>query len=234
MKNMLKLMAGGFTLIRRDTMMVLLLLGPWLAGAALGIGLPILAPWLLSALNFDITPWYPLADAMLLLLTPMMAGMLAGFLMLDERDEGVGAYYPVTPIGYAGYLVSRLSLPVLWSILVAPLLMALFSLSHPAIPRVLGIAVIGGLSASASALLLVTFAKNKVEGLAVSKLMGIMMLPVLVPFFTGSPWGMAAGVFPAYWMGLLVNGDLIWLLPGILVSGIWLWLLYARMSRRQV
>lgn len=233
MKNMLKLMAGGFTLIRRDTMLILLLFAPWLAGAALRFGLPILAPWLLAVLNFDITPWYALADAMLVMLTPMMAGMLAGFLMLDERDEGVGAYYSVTPIGTAGYLVSRLSLPVLWSILVAPLLMALFSLSYPSFLRVLFIAVIGGVNASASALLLLAFAKNKVEGLALSKIMGLLMLPVLVPFFTDSPWGMAAGVFPAYWMGLLVRGDMIWFLPGILVSGTWLWLLYNRMSKRQ-
>lgn len=232
MKNVMKLLFGGFRLIRRDPMLLLLLAAPWLAGAALGLGLPVLAPILLSAFGFDVTPWYPLADMLMLMLTPMMAGMLSGFLMLDERDEGVGAYYAVTPIGGAGYLVSRLALPVLWSVAVEPVLMAVFSLSHPSFIIVLSIALVGGLSAASSALLLLAFAGNKVEGLAVSKMMGLILLPVVLPFITDSPWGTIAGVFPAYWMGALLNGPLWLLLPGVAVSSLWLLVLYRRTVRR--
>lgn len=231
MKGFLKLMSCGFTLVRRDPMLLLLLFAPWLAGAALGLGLPALRPLLLSALGFDLTPWYPLADMMTLMLTPMMAGMLSGFLMLDERDEGVGAYYAVTPIGGVGYLVSRLAMPVLWSMVVAPLLMAAFSLTHPALPRTLSVALVGGLAASSTALLLTAFAGNKVEGLAVSKMLGLLLLPVAVPFLTDSPWGMAAGVFPAYWMGAAFTGPWYLLLPGLGVGFLWLWALYRRTVR---
>lgn len=174
---------------------------PWLAGAALGLGLPLLAPVVLSAFAYDITPLYALADMLMLMLTPMMAGMLAGFLMLDERDERVGEYYGVTPIGGAGYLFSRLALPVLWSVAVA--------------------------------LLLLAFAGNKVEGLAVSKMMGLILLPVVVPFLTSSPWGMAAGLFPAYWMGAIFTGPLCLFLPGLAVSAVWLYVLYRRTVARQ-
>lgn len=229
---MIRLMAGGFRLIRRDTMLLMLLFAPWLSGAAIGLGLPAVAPLLQSALGFDLTPWYPLADLLMLMLTPMMAGMLSGFLMLDERDEGVGAYYAVTPIGGLKYLVSRLSLPVLWSVIVAPLLMAAFSLSHPYWLRVMAIALVGGLCAAASALLLLAFAGNKVEGLAVSKLQGLILLPVVIPFFTQSPWAMIAGVFPAYWMGAVFSGPLMLLLPGLGVSLLWLWVLYRRTMAR--
>ncbi len=229
---MLKLMTGGFRLIRRDAMLLLLLIAPWLAGAALGLGLPALSPLLRSAFALDLSPWYPLADMLTLMLTPMMAGMLSGFLMLDERDEGVGAYYAVTPVGGVRYLVSRLSLPVLWSVAVAPLLMAAFSLSHPALVRVLAIALVGGLCASSSALLLLAFAGNKVEGLAVSKMLGVILLPAVIPFLTASPWAMAAGVFPAYWMGAMLAGPLYLFFPGVGVSLLWLWVLYRKLSAR--
>jgi fluoroquinolone transport system permease protein len=230
---MMRLIYGGFSLTRRDPMLLLLLFAPWLAGAALGLGLPALAPLLLSSLAFDLAPWYPLADMMMLMLTPMMAGMLSGFLMLDERDEGVGAYYAVTPIGGAGYLVSRLALPVLWSVAIAPLLMATFSLSQPALPRVLAAALVGGLAASSLALLLTAFAGNKVEGLAVGKMMGLIMMPSILPYFTASPWAMLAGIFPAYWMGAVLTGPWYLLLPGVGVGLLWLWVLYRRTVGRQ-
>jgi fluoroquinolone transport system permease protein len=232
MKNGLAVFFGSFTLIRRDPMLVLLLLAPFLAGAALFFGLPFLAGWLLSAFGFDLAVWYPLTDMLSLLLTPMMAGMLSGFLMLDERDEGVGAYYGVTPLGGAGYLFSRLVLPILWSVAVAPLLALLFSLSHPDMPRVLAIAITGGLFGAACALLLMAFAGNKVEGLAVSKMLGITMIPIIIPFLTDSPWGMLAGLFPAYWMGALMKGPLYLFPAGLLVSAVWLVLLYRKMGRR--
>lgn len=230
--NVVQLLFSGFRLTRRDPMLLLLLFAPWLAGAALGLGLPALKPLLLSAFGYDITQLYPLADMLMLMLTPMMAGMLSGFLMLDERDSGVGAYYAVTPIGGAGYLASRLVLPVLWSVAVAPILMAVFSLSHPAFIRVLAAAFVGGLAATSLALLLTAFAGNKVEGLAVSKMMGIILLPVVIPFFTDSPWGMLAGVFPAYWMGAVLVGPIYLALPGVVVSLVWLWVMYRRTINR--
>jgi fluoroquinolone transport system permease protein len=234
MKNLWKMVAGSITLMRRDPMIVMLLFIPWLAGAVLGLGIPALKPLVQSAFDVDITPYYPLVDMLLLMLTPMIAGMLPGFLMLDERDEGVGIYYTVTPLGGAGYYASRLGLPVAYSIVVAPLLMALFSLSSPALWRVLSIALVGGVFASANALLLMAFAGNKVEGLAVAKMVNIVMLPIFIPFFTDSPWGMIGGFFPAYWMGALMTGSVLIIVPGLAISSVWLWVLYRRTVRRTV
>lgn len=231
MKNLWKMLSGSITLIRRDPMMVMLLFVPWLAGGALGLGIPALNPLVQSAFDVDISPYYPLVDMLLLMLTPLIAGMLPGFLMLDERDEGVGFYYTVTPMGGAGYYASRLGLPVVYSIIMAPVLMALFSLSNPALWRVLCIALTGGVFASANALLLMAFAGNKVEGLAVAKMVNIVMLPIFIPFFTDSPWGMIAGVFPAYWMGAMMTGPALLIVPGLIISGVWLWVLYRRTQR---
>jgi len=85
MKNRFAVFFGSFTLIRRDPMLMLLLLAPFLAGAAFCFGLPLLASWLLIAFGFSLAPWYALADMLVLILTPMMAGVLCGFLMLDEQ-----------------------------------------------------------------------------------------------------------------------------------------------------
>lgn len=232
MTSTLKTFFGSFTLIRRDPMLVLLMVAPFLAGAAFRLGLPLLHPVLLDAFAFDLALWYPLTDMLLLTLAPLMAGMLCGFLMLDERDEGVGEYYAVTPLGGAGYIMSRLAMPVLWSIVIAPVLILLFSLSQPDMLRVLCVAVTGGLFAAVNTLMLLSLAGNKVEGLAVSKMLGLTMLPMLVPIITGSPWGIIAGVFPAYWLGALLQGPL-WQFPAaIAVCTVWMVLFYKRMRCR--
>jgi fluoroquinolone transport system permease protein len=231
MTNILKTFFGSFTLIRRDPLLIILVLGPFLYGPVFRFCLPMLQPVLMNAFSFDLTPWYLLADMLLLTLTPMLAGMLCGFLMLDERDEGLGEYYSVTPLGGAGYIASRLALPVLWSIVIAPVLMMLFSLTHPEMLRVLCIAVTGGLFGAVNTLMLLSFANNKVEGLAVSKIMGLTMLPMIVPIITNSPWGLIAGVFPAYWLGALLQGPL-WLFPvALAVSIVWMVLFYKRIIK---
>ena len=232
MTSTLNTFFSSFKLIRRDPMLLLLTLAPFIAGAVFRIGLPLLQPVLMNAFAFDLAPWYSLADMLLLTLTPMMAGMLCGFLMLDERDQGVGEYYSVTPLGGVGYLASRLALPVLWSIVIAPVLMLLFSLTHPDMLRVLCIAVAGGVFGAVNTLMLLSFAGNKVEGLAVSKMLGLTMLPMLVPIITSSPWGLIAGVFPAYWLGALLQGSL-WLLPiALAVCVIWMVIFYRRMNTK--
>jgi fluoroquinolone transport system permease protein len=231
MKSRLSVLTGSARLIRRDPMLLMMLCAPFLAGAAFYFGLPLLRPLLMSAFALDIAPWYALADAMLLMLAPLLAGTLCGFLMLDERDDGVGAYYTVTPLGRSGYLISRLVFPILWSIIIGPLLMVLFSLSHPDYMRVFAIALVGGLFGAFYTLMLLAFAGNKVEGLAVSKMMGLTMLPMLLPFFIRSPWTALAGVFPSYWMGALLH-DSLWLFPlALVVCAIWLVIFYRRIRR---
>jgi fluoroquinolone transport system permease protein len=234
MKNLLKVLLGSFKLILRDTLLFSLVFTPWFQGSLLYFGLPLLQPLLLQTFAFDLTPWYVLSDMTVLMLAPMMAGVLCGFLMLDERDEGVGEYYNVTPLGGAGYLASRILLPMLYSIGIAPILMALFSLSHPDILRVLFVVLCGGLFGASLALLLLSFASNKVEGLAVSKIMGILMLPMVIPFLTDSPWGYLAAAFPTFWMGVLFKGQITMLPLALLVSCVWIILLYRRTCQVQV
>jgi fluoroquinolone transport system permease protein len=233
MKN-INVLISTIRLTRRDPMLLLLLLAPWLAGSALRIGLPLLQPVLMDAFSFDLIPWYPLADMLMLMLAPLLAGMLCGFLMLDERDEGVAVYYSVTPLGGGGYLTTRLLLPVLWSVVIAPLLSALLSLTHPDMLHIVLVALCGGLFGASLALLLLAFAGNKVEGLAISKIMGLLMLPMIIPFITDSPLGYLAGAFPAFWMGALFKGPLYMLPAALIVCFSWLALLYRRTLRKQV
>ena len=62
MTTTFKMFFGSFTLIRRDPMLVLLILAPFIAGGVFRIGLPLLQPVLMNEFALNLTPWYPLAD----------------------------------------------------------------------------------------------------------------------------------------------------------------------------
>lgn len=58
----------------------------------------------------------PFAGYMLLILVPMLTGMITGFLVLDQRDDGTLAALLVSPLSLPGYVLYRLGLPMAVSV----------------------------------------------------------------------------------------------------------------------
>jgi fluoroquinolone transport system permease protein len=124
--------------------------------------------------------------------------MMTGLLMLDERDENVISYYAVTPLMRRGYMVYRLVLPsVLCTLLSSLYLIAsgLFSIQLDHIYILLLVAI----EAPCFALFLASFAANKVEGLALSKIGGLFIAGPIVVYFVPTPWQIIGAWIPTYW-----------------------------------
>ncbi len=102
MNKTLYLFRVGLRQISRDGMLFALLPAPVLLGLVLKLGVPLLP--------FSIQPWYGLADGVLICLTPALTGMISAFLLLEERDTGVAAFYQVTPAAGYSYLLARLGI----------------------------------------------------------------------------------------------------------------------------
>lgn len=49
------------------------------------------------------------------------------------------------------------------------------------------------------ALFLGTFAANKVQGLALAKAVGVVVIPAVISYFVTGPWQTAFGLVPHYW-----------------------------------
>lgn len=225
-----KLFALGMRQILRDGMLLVLLPAPFLMGAALRVLIP-----LAGSVFFCLEPWYPLSDALLLSMTPMLVAMASAFLMLDERDEGIGCYYAITPAGGQTYLMARLAWPLLWAFACAFLVQRIFGLSTLAIPIVLAAGLIGTLQGLAVAMLLVAFAGNKVEGIALSKLAGIFSLGLPAAWFLSGPARYSVAFLPSFWMGELMKRaslDPISCLAGLLSSLIFVVVLFRLFLRR--
>jgi fluoroquinolone transport system permease protein len=123
-----------------------------------------------------------------------------GLMVLDERDDRTLMALQVTPVSLIAYALYRIGVAttIAAGYVVACLLLSGLmppSLLPPAVP----IAATGGLFGTVIALLLAAFAGNKLEGLALMKAFGILMLVPLAAYFVEADWQVLLGIFPSYW-----------------------------------
>lgn len=213
MRALLRTLALDGRQIVRDPLVAIFPFVPFLAAAAIRVAYPIAAGELRRRAGIDIDPYRPVAAAIVLLLSGGMIGTAVGFLMLEERDEGIGAYRAATPGGRAGYLAFRLVPPTLlaWVSGVAAVCLAGFSGEFgglgglPAFAALAVAAFPAALGLPFYALCLAAFPANKVEGLAFAKAMGILDF---APLAVAAPpsfrtLGMA---LPPFWVAEAVAG----------------------------
>jgi fluoroquinolone transport system permease protein len=138
-----------------------------------------------------------------LLLPAFLIGWVTGFLLIEDRDDGPLLALDVTPVGKAGFLVYRLAVS---GVLAAAITVLAIQLLLPPAPLWLKLLLLVTIPADAalSAVVLLALARNKVEGLALTKLIN---LAVIVPFaaLIPSPLRFAAGIIPTYWLGELLG-----------------------------
>ena len=222
--------------IRRDPLLKWITILPLLMALLSRSLLPMILQQASTLMDFDLLPYYrPLMAYTLLILTPMLTGMVIGFLLLDQRDDHTLSALQVTPLTLNGYLVYRLVTPSLASVVVTFIILPVSGLAPLSLPDLAGVALSGGLLSCLYALFIAAFASNKVQGFAITKISGSILLPPVVAFFIPAGWRVIFGIIPTYWPGMLLWGLMdgqpaAWInLPmGLVVQGLLLWLLLKR------
>lgn len=185
--------------VGRDDLLAWILVIPFVIALLFRWGVPLLTDWLLETWAFDLRPYYDLLMSFFVLMAPSMAGMMSGFLLLDERDNRTLWALAVTPMPIGGYLLYRLLMPLLAGFLVTLIGYPIAGLSPIPLQALLIIAFVAALNGPVTALFLASLAPNKVAGFALVKVLNtINMLPVAAYFFE-MPWQLCAGIVPAYW-----------------------------------
>lgn len=199
--------------IGRNPLLAVALLGPAAVMTAIRFGWKPLADWLAETYGWNLHEYDMLLGVSLLLVIPLLAGCMSGFLLLDERDEGLGAYYAVTPLSRQGYWRIRLTPPVVLAGAFALLFPAATGLT-PYSPSLAAALLLAALLTPLIALMLVSFASNKVEGLALSKGLSLLVFIPAAVHFLPDPWRWLLSPLPPFWIAALyVPGEKLELLP---------------------
>ncbi len=187
--------------IQRDSLLLGVILTPWLLVISVRLLIPSLTQWLGDTYNFDLTLYYGLVLSLLFLINiPILMGSLMGFLLLDERDSQTLTALRVTPLSLQQYMLYRIlsaSLIGTLYILICMPLTGLFPFHQ--LLSLVPISLVASLLSPIIGLLLLTIASNKVEGLAVAKGFGLFVLGPLVGYFTNAHWEVILGLIPTYW-----------------------------------
>lgn len=199
MKRMAAMSLGDLRQVGRDPVLLMAMLAPVLMALVIRFGVPFADALARERLGLGLTGHEDFLMSFLLSATPLMLGMLVGFLLLEDRDEGMLAFLAVTPLGKTGYLCYRLLSPVLLAAAFSLAGFAMAGVEAPELKRLLPVVLVFALEAPLVALVMGAFAANKVEGLAVSKACGILFAAPIAAYFLDGPLQWAAGVLPVFW-----------------------------------
>lgn len=196
MKKVISLSVSDLRNIVRDPILVLSMLGPLVIAAGFKFALPVAAELVKKQFAFDISVYMDFIMGLLLMFTPMLIGILIGFIILEERDENLVTYYSVTPLGKTGYIIYRILNPFIISLVFSALIVIFTGPDSKVSLKMVPVVLMASLEAPMITLLLGAFAGNRVEGLAFSKAFGVLFFGPLIGYFVKSGWQILSGIFP--------------------------------------
>lgn len=235
MKKNLYVFKSYLIQISHDFMLLCCIFAPILIGCVFHYGLPLLEKVLCSSLNTGeiISPYYGIFDLILAIMTPIMFCFAGVLVILEELDSGVTKYYEVTPIGKSGYIFSRIVFPAIMAFVYDIILLSIFSISEMKILMIFLMSVCSMFITIITALFVISFAKNKIEGMALIKSCGLFIVGIPVAYFIHDWVKYCFGILPTFWMAeFYINNDLISFVLSIVLSIILIYLLYGKFRRK--
>jgi fluoroquinolone transport system permease protein len=188
-----------------------------------------LYPLVLMALLRLVVRWIPLEGIELYLapasalLAPTLVGMLLGFSLIEEREQKTWELLRVLPLRERTLWAYVVGVSLALSLLLSLACAAIYGRAPSAPARFLALSFAAALTAPALALVLTSLARDKIQGLALGKILSAASAAPAVGFFASQAWQPLLFWSPWYWIyvGLLES----FAVPGELAAlGCPLWL----------
>ncbi len=165
----------------------------------LAIGLRLAVTWVpIDQIELYVAPWVVGFGASLL-------AAVFGFGMIEEREQRTDLLLRVVPLTTLRYFVYLVATTGIFAFLLGLLAALLFGRPVADLPGFLVMTAIGSLQAPMGMLFLGVAARNKIEGMALAKVLSsVSFVPVLI-FVLPVPWQLLLVWSPHYWiyLGLL-------------------------------
>ncbi len=147
--------------------------------------------------------------AMLVMIVGYVNGAMTAFSLLDDRDDMVFISIAITPVPLPAYVLLKVGFGYIIAVLSTVASIAIIGVPVNAM-QAAAIALVSALQVPIASLLINALAKNKVEGFAVMKGVGfIVLFPLAAWFFTNwKAWlfCVAPGYWPVKALQALYNG----------------------------
>ena len=202
----------------RDPLLGWMIFVPFAPAVIMRFAWPWAADFLNQRYHFDLNLYESVLFGFFLIFVPFLYGVLIGMLLLDERDARTLTALRVTPLTPGYYMVYRLMIPMVLSLICYILILPVLPIQLPGLGMRLLIATPAFIQTSLFALLMGTTVPNKVAGLALYKALSIIFFLPMLLFFWDSPLTWVLAVLPAFWqlkLILLEGTGVFWIVLGV-------------------
>ncbi len=184
----------------RSALLTVVLVGPVLLAVALRLGYPPLAAYLRARFDVDLTPYHPVLLASVVVLhVPLITGMVGALLILDDIDDRTVLILRTSPVTVPRYLAYR-GVAVAAAALLMLIVAVPVSGLAPDLSRVLPALILAAAQAPVITFATTAIARNKVEGLAWLKILGLLPTGIApVMWWLPDPVQWSLRILPHYW-----------------------------------
>jgi fluoroquinolone transport system permease protein len=145
-----------------------------------------------------------------ILMIGFMFGAVTGFTLLDDQDDKVLLSLRISPISVEYYVLIKMLITYIFGVIFTLLLILISGFLKDAnIFNVIMILIIAPIQGPIIALLINTFATNKVEGFMIMKFSGIILLIPIASLFLTNWTEFFLGIIPGFWTARLISIELL-------------------------
>jgi fluoroquinolone transport system permease protein len=160
------------------------------------LGMRAVVPWVgLEGLGLWLAP-------AAVVLAPSLIGMMLGFALIEEREQNTWVLLRVLPLRERTLLFYVGALPFALALSLSLLCTALYGRTPSHAAGYLACVAVGSLTAPALALGMAALARDKIQGLALGKILSVASAAPLVAFVLAPAWQPLLYWSPWYWLYL--------------------------------
>ena len=193
----------------RDSLLVFMLIYPFLFGALGAFGVPAILEQFQVAVDPKLVA--DLVLVLLALMTPIIFGFIVGFSIMDDRDDHIIDSIMTSPLEVHWFILIKLVMIYFLSffstILIFYMTFIGLELEMTVFPRFIAIAAVVSLITIQFTLLINAFAKNKIEGFAVVKGMGLFAVIPIASLFVKDWKEFLFGIIPQFWSAKAISAN---------------------------
>lgn len=143
--------------------------------------------------------YYAVIMAVACMTTAVTPSYVISFIMLDEKDESLFNVLRVTPVSTFGFLAYRLSFVLLFGFIASLLTILLTQLIAISLFKAVLLSILVAFTAPVVTLCIVTYARNKIEGITFLKGINFVIMLPAIGFFAAPLWQIPLALIPVYW-----------------------------------
>lgn len=187
----IKLIFNEIKNIVRDRLMLFIVLYPFIIG--------LVGRYLLSLDDFE-SMGIEIVSVVAVVISGFLFGAIAGFSILDDRDDHIFVSISITPLSLKLYIWVKIVFIYLMSIVSSLLVYALVGITSLTIFQIIILAMISGLQVPLHALIINAFSSNKVEGFVIMKATGFLLIFPIIGYIFVDAKQWLFSIAPAFWV----------------------------------